>query len=166
MKSIFYFLVVLAAAGFLQGCYTRIMWDPQNPETANYLYLQPDREQTVTVESYYPGGRNGGYSGYYDTPWWQVPSVSVNAGGSGSRGTYSTKPKEKSRDIDYVRTTDNNSRDNSTLPPATRNSSSTTPPVQSAKDNGNAEPKKRDAVQDVKEIRNNDGGRSTNKEKK
>ncbi len=165
MKSKIYILIVFVAASFLPGCYTKILWDPENPESTNYMYLETDTYSPV--ESYYPGGINGGYSVYYSTPWWHIPSVSVNAVGNGHIKNYTTTPKVKTRDVEDVRQPVNNTRDNSSLPPPTRTGTTgSSTPAQGTTNTGNSSTQKRDASSDSRETRSDDGTRSSSKEKK
>jgi len=65
-------LKILLAAGsllLLQGCYT-VIWTPDMDF--------PTKDTSEANDSFYDGGYYGGYTPYYEVPWWySYPAVSV-----------------------------------------------------------------------------------------
>ncbi len=71
MKTIYLASLAVFSFLFLNGCYTKILWDVDDPVAASY---SSDQEEIV---NFYPGP----YAIFYTDPWWPVRPPSIGGPG-------------------------------------------------------------------------------------
>jgi hypothetical protein len=163
VKKIQGFVFVIASAFLLNGCYTQLMLNSDD----QYGYIaDPDNEPAHVCVDYGP------YTNYYADQWWMpAPASGVATGGSAAKNAKTGRQGTNPRNDGSLDTPSRNVPGSTTLPTASGASGGSAggaggSAASTQVSNDSAPASNKAATESRTDTRNDDGKRSTNKEKK